>query len=507
MERDPGLAFESGAVIRAVLACALAAVAAGAPAAGPIAHVFLVQDSGWMEPFYTDPASPYKALVAQVVQAATRPGDSMLLAAFDQSRPGAPSPRALLASTVERASPQRVAAALAGLNLARKPGGAALADTDLGEALQAAMDTALAHRPGLVWLFTNNKNSPNNDQATARRNREFYALIHHGAAIRTALAFPLGMPVRGGLYRANGLMVYVFAIEEQGARQLDALLRTGRLQRVITEPPARLKPLDRDTVRLAPVRVANAPGVGFSMTPSGTLRAEVRAGAPASTAHIDWMLENRIYPYTISGATLAARSLLAGEERVVGLEPGRVRALAPGAGQPLASVMELPVARLPGRWSWQAITAAGSALVLPGQIELVLGQQKLELSQAFRQRMAALFPGDPLPDIFTPPEQLQGSRAVLPIEVRVSFGMAPLLLAAGALLALGGALGGAALALTRTRTVPLTVDGEARTLRAKAGMRQPVYDRTGQQVACLKTTLFGHTLTDLRPGAQVRLGR
>ena len=43
------------------------------------------------------------------------------------------------------------------------------------------------------------------------------------------------------------------------------------------------------------------------------------------------------------------------------------------------------------------------------------------------QRMAELFPGDPLPDIFTPPSQVQGSRALLPIEVRVHYGMAPLL--------------------------------------------------------------------------------
>ena len=58
---------------------------------------------------------------------------------------------------------------------------AALADTDLGEALGAAIDTALAGKPGLIWLFTNNRNSPNNDQATARRNREFYERIHQGA--------------------------------------------------------------------------------------------------------------------------------------------------------------------------------------------------------------------------------------------------------------------------------------------------------------------------------------
>jgi len=34
-----------------------------------------------------------------------------------------------------------------------------------------------------------------------------------------------------------------------------------------------------------------------------------------------------------------------------------------------------------------------------------------------------------------------------------------------------------------------------------------LYDKAGIKVAELKTTLFGSTLTDLRQGAQVRLGR
>ena len=60
--------------------------------------------------------------------------------------------------------------------------------------------------------------------------------------------------------------------------------------------------------------------------------------------------------------------------------------------------------------------------MLPGRIELHLAGQKLVLSQAFRERMAALFPGDPLPDIFTPPAEIQASTAMLPLEVRVHYG-------------------------------------------------------------------------------------
>jgi hypothetical protein len=480
---------------------------AGAPALAG-SHVFLVQNSGWMEPFYTDAASPFKPLVAEIVMAVTRPGDPMVLAAFNQSLPGAPSPRALLSLTVDPVPTRRaLVKALAALEVAHKPGSTALADTDLNEAVGSAIGTALGGKPGLVWLFTNNRNSPNNDQATALRNRDFYQLIHRGDAIGKALAFPLQMPVQGAQYRANGLMVYVFAVGRQGVRELDALLASGRLQRVVTEPAARLKPLDRDTVRLVPRKVSDAPGVAFSMAPGGVLHADVDAETRSPAASIEWNLENTIYPYTIASASIGARSVLGGETRPITLARTQVAGLAPGIGAPLASSMQLPVAQLPGKWSLQALTSAGSAYVLPGRIELELREQRLELSQAFRQRMATLFPGDPLPDIFTPPAQIDGSSAVLPIEVRVHYGVAPLLAAIGAALALLGAAACAVLAMTRPRKAYLTVEDELRTMHARAGTVQPIYDKAGNKVAQLKTTWFGHRLIDLREGAQVRLGR
>ena len=496
----PGRVAASAAL---ALACAFASTSALA-----VSHVFLVQNSGWMEPFYADPQSQYKPLVTELIAAVAQPGDPMVLAAFNQSRPGAASPRALLSVKYDaKGSRAQVKKILDKLELARKPGSSVYADTDLNEAVGAAVTSALGGKPGLVWLFTNNRNSPNNDQETARRNREFYELIHRGSAITRALAFPLQMPVQGEHYRANGLMIYVFAVGEQGARELKALVASGAIARVITEPPARLKPLDRDTVRLVPRRVVNAPGVAFSMGQGGMLRADVKAGALTPAANIEWNLENTMYPYTIASASISARSVLAGEDRPIKLASGKVSALAPGKSAPLGSVMQLPVTKLPGRWSIEAIKSAGSAYVMPGKIELQLAGQRLELSQAFRQRMAALFPGDPLPDIFTPPAQIKSSTALLPIQVRVNYGVAPLVALIAGSLALLGALGAAALAFARPRKAYVTVEDELRTMQARAGTTQPIFDKAGNKIAQLKTTLFGHQLIDLREGAQVRLGR
>lgn len=495
-------------IARPLAAALLAGASLCAQAASqPVAHVFLVQNSGWMEPFYSDPTSPFKPLVAALAGSVVQPGEALVLASFNQAREGAPSPRALLSFKAgETPVRARVAQAIADLDTAKKPGGAALADTDLGEAVRAATGQVLKGQAGIVWLVTNNRNSPNNDQATATRNREFYALIHGGDAIAKALAFPLRMPVQGKHYSANGLMVYAFAVGAEGAQALDALLASGRIAQVITEPPARLKPLDRDTVRLAPRRVVNAPGVSFASA-GGVLRADVAPDARTPQARIEWNLENTMYPYTIDSATLSARSTLAGESRPIALDTKQIHELAPGQPAPLGSSMALPVAQIPDKWSLAALKSAGSAYVLPGRIELHLADQKLALSQAFRQRMAALFPGDPLPDIFIPPARVQASTAVLPVEVRVHYGMGPLLALVGGLLVLLAALMAAAWAWARPRTAQVFVDEEARTLRGRPGTTQPVHDRHGETVAQLKTTLFGHRLLDVREGAQVRLGR
>lgn len=490
--------------VRAVACAALLWICAPAFA---IPQVFLVQNSGWMEPFYSDPRSQFKPLVTALVAAAVQPGDPVVLAAFNQALPGAPSPRGLLSVKAQATLRGEVAGALARLELARKPGSSALADTDLGEALGAAITTALAGKPGIVWLVTNNRNSPNNDQATAGRNREFYELIHQGGAIDKAIAFPLKMPVQGAHYHANGLMIYAFGVGPQGARALDWLLAAGRVGQVITEPPARLKPLDRDTVRLVPRRVEDAAGVSFSMAQGGLLRADVDPHARAPAARIGWHLENTIYPYTIAGASISARSLLAGENLPITLGSGEVRSLAPGKPEPLASTMRLPVAHIPAQWSMAGLKSAGSSYVLPGGIELHLTGQKLELSRAFRERMEQLFPGDPLPEIFVPPARIKESTAMLPIEVRVHYPFKPLVLIGGASLLALLAAAGAAYAFARPRRVRVTVGDEVRMLQTRTGTTQPIFDSAGNQVAQLKTTLFGHHLTDLREGAQVRLCR
>ena len=142
-----------------VRAAACAALACASTAALAVPQVVLVQNSGWMEPFYSDPSSPFKPLVTALVTAVVQPGDALVLASFNQALPGAPSPKALLSLKADPATLHgQVRSALSGLRLARKPGSTALADTDLGEAVNAALTQVLGGKAGIVWLVTNNRN-------------------------------------------------------------------------------------------------------------------------------------------------------------------------------------------------------------------------------------------------------------------------------------------------------------------------------------------------------------
>lgn len=494
-------------MVRTGLRAALAAVVIISAPAHATSHVFLVQNSGWMEPFFTDPASPYKALITEVLLASTAPKDMVLLASFNQSLPDAPSPKKLAVFQVPETATvrQQVTDALAPLSVARKPRSQALADTDLNEAVSASIKQGLGGRPGLIWLFTNNKNSPNNDQATAQRNREFYQLIHQGSDITAALAFPLKMPLQGKQYHANGMMVYVFASQPEGAKQLQALLARGSLQKVLTEPAARLKPLDQDSVQLQAQRVLDAPGVRFSTDAKGVLWADVAPGASQPQAKVQWLLHNRMHPYTIDSASVSAQSRLGRENREVLLDHAQIKYLTPNSPQPLQTVLQLPLAQLPGKWSLAAIGKAGSAYIVPGQLELHLSQQKLSLAEPFKQRMADLFPGDPLPDIFTPPATIQQSSAILPLQVRVEYGVAPLLAALGAAASMALAALGAYVQMGRLRKVAYRLDGVDKFVQGRRGERCVIRNLQGDPVAECQIGWFQHQLLNIRDGVNITL--
>ena len=71
-----------------------------------VQHAFLVQNSGWMEPFFTDPQSQLKPLVAALAQAVTTEQDSVSTLAFSQTAGSNQSPKLLLQSAGAKVLPK-----------------------------------------------------------------------------------------------------------------------------------------------------------------------------------------------------------------------------------------------------------------------------------------------------------------------------------------------------------------------------------------------------------------
>ena len=490
---------------------ALAAAAAlwvGAPArADGIQHAFLVQNSGWMEPFYADPNSQLKPLVGAVAQAATQPTDKVFTLAFSQSNGKNQSPLLLGEGRGGSGSGAGMGATLAGLELARKGAGTALADTDFQEAVTRTITGPFGAKPGIVWIFTNNKNSPNNDQQTAARNRDFYRLLHLEPSIRKTVVFPLKMPVQGKLYAARGLMVYALAYGQPAADALDRILAEGRLKQVLTRAPARLKPVDADAVRIVPRSVSNSGSVKTSLGADGrTVVLDVDAAALVPRVTLDASLQNLFYPYVIEHAEVSASLSTAGRRAALEVSPATVSGLQPAASQAVQVRFALPVEQIPSAWSAQAIAAMGKQVLLPMRAEVSLGGQRLALADSFADELRELFPGDPISEVFTPPATVRGSTAQVPLLVRVQYPLLPVLVIIGAVLALLGGLLALGLVSRRSTRYPVKVDGVARQVLLKPFQQLALLDADGNPAGIVKRGLGRPALLQVEDGHTITLG-
>lgn len=486
------------------LACALATLAYPALAAA-MQHAFLVQNSGWMEPFYADPASQLKPLVAAVAGVVTDPSDEIVIQAFNQRTPTNPSP-VLLYQGQGAGNPQ---ATLAPLTVGLKAPGGAMADTDFKEAVVSTIIGPFKAQPGILWIFTNNRNSPNNDPQTAERNREFYRLVHLEPSISRTLAFPLRMPVQGKHYRATGLMVYALAYGEPAARHLQALVEHGRLARVFTAAPARLKPLDQDGLRVVPREMLSSADVQATLAADGrTLVFDIDAAALAPKIGLRAGFENLFFPYDIVAADVRADLVAAGGVRLpLQVVPARLNGLAPGAATEVELQLPVPVAQVPSPWSASAISAMGKRVLMPATVEVSLAGQQLRISEGFRKSLSELFPGDPLSEVFLPPEGLKASTAHIPVLLRIQYPLLPVVVVVGGLLLLVLALATLAALAGRSARYEVTVDGFKRTVVLKAFGNLALRDPQGNLAGSINRGLGAPRVRDVVEGHSITVGK
>lgn len=446
----------------------------GAVFAAPVdtVNIFLVQNSGWMEPFYADPQSSFKPLVNEIVRRVRRPDEAVVIASFNQSIGTNHSP--LMA--YRGSSDTGIKAAIAAIGVAKKPGSNALTDTDFKESLVGAIREFSPGKPSILWIFTNNKNSPQNSAETVAKNKEFYNWLQSEPAIDRIIAFPYKLAVKGRLYEASGVMIYGIAYgHDAGVRltqMIDAKIPFGN-------SPVRLKPLNAEALTFVPTVAGAGKGYAVSQGPDHkTLVLKFDGSTHPATAELSGRFRNDFNPYDIVSAQVSLDTAFRGGNQGVkaGITPGVIRNVpAAGLSEPVRVSIQVPP--LPSMWSPAVLFGSGSRI--DGTMTFQLENQKLAMSREFVAQMGTLFPNDPLPDLFIPGDAAHRSTTTRPLMVLVEYPTWPLvvLVIGAAIVVLSGLF--LMSAVFRPKKYVVVVDGSQRNVQMKAFGKVDLRDDRG----------------------------
>jgi len=484
--------------MNAFLAGMLASYGAAICAAVP--QVVLVQNSGWMEPFYSDTKSEFRPLVRALVHAVAGAESEVVVLAFNQSVAQNKSPQLLVRGRDFSATDRAINA----VTIAKKPGSTALADTDFLEAVRSTVTDYLGGNSAVIWIITNNKNSPNNSPETAKRNQEFYDLLHHEDSVRRVIAYPLKMAVNGRQFKANGLMVYAIAYGQAADDSLKALLAGQTLRRLFSEPPARLKPLNEEAVFFVPKGVLDTPGVSALLAPNNTVVIDFDVARKPVTAQLIGQFQNAFNPYQIDSARIRVEQVFQGESPLsVSVHPDVLSGLAAGALSPEVT-LSITIPPLPSMFSPEIVFSSGYQTI--GKLIVTNEGQKLSISPAFLVRMNEVFPGDPLPDLFAPSRQSNGATTDVPLVVRVNYPVWPLILVAllGLLLLATASL--LIFAVRREQRISVKVNGMTRKIALRPFRKAELRDDKGVHIATVKRGISRARVVWAKEGVVVDVG-
>jgi hypothetical protein len=449
-----------------------------------VSHIILVQNSGWMLPFYEDPNSKIKDLVVELSNRVSPYGRSeLVIASFNQSVGENKSPmlvysgsdKALLKSSVN------------GIQLARKPGKQSYADTDFKEAIVGAITEFSPGKPCLLWIVTNNKNSPDNSAETIEKNRDFYNFLQITSEIKRIVTFPHPMKVQSRTksdYKANGLMIYALAYGEAADQVLRQMLEANM---PFGKRAARLKPLNAEALTFVPKGVKNN-NVDVSLAADRkTLVLKFSADTKPEIAELIGQFRNDFFPYDIKSADVEIYTdgfkAVGGEKITAELSTKAISNIPAGGLSPDINV-KIKVPAIPSPWDPKVILDSG--YTSRGLIRFELENQKLEISKDFTQSMSQLFPRDPLPDLFMPGEAAKKSVTFQAFIIQVQYPTLPLLIVATlGLLMLGGIVGGAII-MRREKIYRVSIDDNQKSYGLKPFAEVIIKDQYGARVGVLR---------------------
>jgi hypothetical protein len=452
-----------------------------------VSHVFLVQNSGWMLPFYDDPNSKFKDLVAELSNRVGKFGNpEQVVATFNQAIGENKSPQ-LVYKGSDKA---QLRAAVLSIQLAHKPGKQSYADTDFKEAIVGAVTQFSPGKPCLLWIITNNKNSPDNSAETIEKNKEFYSFLQGTGEIKRIVAFPQPMEVQSrnkNGYRANGLMIYALAYGEPADQVLQQMLKDNA---PFGKQPARLKPLNAEALTFVPKGVKNKDVDARLASDHKTLVLTFSADSKPEVAELTGQFRNDFYPYDIQSAEVAIDTegfkSVGNGKITTELSTKQVSNIPAGGLSPDINV-KIRIPAIPSSWDPEVIF--GNGYTSRGVILFNLDDQKLTITKSFTQSMAELFPRDPLPDLFVPGDSAKRSVTRQAVIIKVEYPSFPLVVLSVLGLTLVSAIIGGIVVMRREKLFKVSVDGVQKTYGLKPFSESIIKDQQGARIGVLKRGL------------------
>ena len=456
----PHVLSQAAAVLLALqLSLGLAGVGA-AQASTDLRQAFLVQNSGWMEPFFNDPESPFIPLLGALGEQLAVDGQ-LAVASFNQQGhiPERQSPHVVYEGAFTSTAFRD---ALGQIDLPRRPDGH-FADADFHGAFVNAVSDMLDGQSGVVWMVTNNKNAPGNDPQVEENTRAFFQQLAQSSAITRLVAYPIRMPVEGEHFSEEGLIIYGIGYGRTGGQLLEGLVERVDASGLFADPAVTLKPLDDIPLRFEPRRIH--PPELEAQWADGALIIEGLDAQTPQEIFVEGRLHSEFYPHVLDEAALQVAWTGHPQAEVdtgavqAAISPARVSALQhEGAGDEVTIRFRTPAFERPdGIAGLQT-----DSIHLVGAIDIVLGDLTLRFSEDFKDKMESLYGLDQLPVVFFDNEQVSASSATLPVRISVHYSVVPLVLSlAGlAIVVIGG--GGLWFWTHHPRTVTVPISGQMR---------------------------------------------
>ena len=465
-----------------VLGAALLLFSVPLLAASSVPQIYLIQNSGWMLPFYDDPNSRMKDIVAELSGRVRQfGGGQQILASFNQSSGENKSPKLHYQGDDLNKFNESVRL----IEPARKPGKTTYADTDFKEAIVGAITRYSPGKSCVIWIITNNKNSPDNSHETVERNRDFYRFLQETGEIKRIVAFPYSMKVQSKSqpnFRANGLMIYAMAYGDQADQLLQQMLAVNA---PFGKQAARLKPLNAEALTFVPSGVKGSSDVKVTIPDRKTLVISFDAKSKPDSAEIHGQFRNDFYPYDIRSANVGMTSGFSGGKVGITSQLSTEKiANIPAGGMSSDIVVKINVPPIPSPWSPEVIL--GSGYSSSGIIRFELKDQQLGISKGFLQSMSEIFPNDPLPDLFVPGESARSSVTRQPLLIQVVYPSWPTIVLGMLLLAIMALVITGLIIMRRERMYKVSVDGAQKPYGLRPFGEVVIKNGQGERVGILK---------------------